>query len=101
MMAEGPRVILRLPTIRQTVIASPEPMLWFSMIRMEVEMLNLAMMTRIIIFLDQNHVVHLSDALIQDMRRHLLQVLLEVIWVMLLEGSAVGDDMDMTTRIFM
>ncbi|KAH3828779.1 hypothetical protein DPMN_130762 [Dreissena polymorpha] len=46
MMAEGPRVLLRLPKIRQAVVASPEPMLWFSTKRMELEMVSLEMLNR-------------------------------------------------------
>ncbi|KAH3733649.1 hypothetical protein DPMN_040081 [Dreissena polymorpha] len=41
MMDEGPRVILRLEKIRKAIVASPEPMLWFSQKRMELEMLML------------------------------------------------------------
>ncbi|KAH3742001.1 hypothetical protein DPMN_048731 [Dreissena polymorpha] len=39
MMAEGPSVVLRLPKIRKAIVASPEPILWFSKTRMEIEML--------------------------------------------------------------
>ncbi|KAH3689874.1 hypothetical protein DPMN_040078 [Dreissena polymorpha] len=41
MMDEGPRVILRLEKIRMAIVASPEPMLWLSQKRMEVEMPSL------------------------------------------------------------
>ncbi|KAH3733677.1 hypothetical protein DPMN_040110 [Dreissena polymorpha] len=46
MLAEGPRVILRLPKIRQAIVASPEPMLWISKKKMEMEMLYLVAMNR-------------------------------------------------------
>ncbi|KAH3850415.1 hypothetical protein DPMN_092826 [Dreissena polymorpha] len=41
MIDEGPRMILRLGKIRQAVISYPEPLLWFSARRMEVELLQL------------------------------------------------------------
>ncbi|KAH3874330.1 hypothetical protein DPMN_037572 [Dreissena polymorpha] len=46
MMEEGSRVILRLKKIRQAVIASPEPILWYSRMRTEFEMLLLEIMIR-------------------------------------------------------
>ena len=46
MLAEGPRVILRLPKIRQAIVASPEPMLWISKKKMEMEMLRLVLKNR-------------------------------------------------------
>ncbi|KAH3689880.1 uncharacterized protein LOC127863987 isoform X2 [Dreissena polymorpha] len=46
MMDEGPRVILRLEKIRKAIVASPEPMLWFSQKRMELEMLMLELPIR-------------------------------------------------------
>ncbi|KAH3733579.1 uncharacterized protein LOC127850131 isoform X1 [Dreissena polymorpha] len=47
MMDEGPRVILRLEKIRMAIVASPEPMLWFSQKRMEVEILYLELINRV------------------------------------------------------
>ncbi|KAH3875630.1 hypothetical protein DPMN_038901 [Dreissena polymorpha] len=41
MMKEGPELILRLPKKRQAVILHPEPMMWYSMKKVELEMLNL------------------------------------------------------------
>ncbi|KAH3733136.1 hypothetical protein DPMN_039561 [Dreissena polymorpha] len=46
MIAEGPMAIMRLLKIRQAVVASPEPMLWFSKIRMEQEILYLDLWNR-------------------------------------------------------
>ncbi|KAH3689432.1 hypothetical protein DPMN_194055 [Dreissena polymorpha] len=47
MMDEGPRVILRFEKIRMAIVASPEPMLWFSQKRMELEMLFLEFLNRL------------------------------------------------------
>ncbi|KAH3792873.1 hypothetical protein DPMN_146372 [Dreissena polymorpha] len=41
MMTEGPRMILRLPKIRQAINAHPEPLRWFSGRKIEMEMLEL------------------------------------------------------------
>ncbi|KAH3892043.1 hypothetical protein DPMN_016155 [Dreissena polymorpha] len=41
MMDEGLRIILRLPKIRQALIAHPEPLRWYSGRRIEMEMLQL------------------------------------------------------------
>ncbi|KAH3773704.1 hypothetical protein DPMN_175072 [Dreissena polymorpha] len=68
MMAEGPRVILRLPKIRQAVIESPESMLWFSKVKTELEMLWLEM-GKILNCEDDNGVVDESDAILQEIFR--------------------------------
>ncbi|XP_052238889.1 uncharacterized protein LOC127850131 isoform X4 [Dreissena polymorpha] len=54
MMDEGPRVILRLEKIRKAIVASPEPMLWFSQKRMEVEMLYLELQNRLTQITNEN-----------------------------------------------
>ncbi|KAH3741966.1 hypothetical protein DPMN_048696 [Dreissena polymorpha] len=69
MMDEGPRDILRLPRIRQAVVASPEPKLWFSKIRMELEMLYLKGVHRHDKCRNENGVGDEIDAIQQDIFR--------------------------------
>ncbi|KAH3727357.1 hypothetical protein DPMN_053291 [Dreissena polymorpha] len=46
MVNEGPRIILRLPKLRQALIARPEPRRWFIKKRIELEFLELLYMNR-------------------------------------------------------
>ncbi|KAH3823872.1 hypothetical protein DPMN_125696 [Dreissena polymorpha] len=57
MMNEGPRIILRLEKIRKAVIAYPEPLMWYSKMRTELEMLMLEGMVRQHLFLGENDFV--------------------------------------------
>ncbi|KAH3733090.1 hypothetical protein DPMN_039515, partial [Dreissena polymorpha] len=93
MMDEGPRVILRLQRIRQAVIASPEPMLWFSKIRMELEILCLEEMTR------QCSDEH--NAILQEIKRRKVEIMMEVAQRMRKDGCAVNDLNDILYRIVM
>ncbi|XP_052217813.1 uncharacterized protein LOC127835427 [Dreissena polymorpha] len=95
MMAEGPRVILRLPKIRRAIVASPEPMLWYSMKRMELEMLALEEMNRLITCPLENVVVDMTDAILQEIRRRQDEVLMEMIE----EGCSENDLTDIHRRI--
>ncbi|XP_052240802.1 uncharacterized protein LOC127851221 [Dreissena polymorpha] len=54
MLEEGPNVILRLEKIRKAIVASPEPMMWFSKKRMELEMLHLEFMHRSVEIREKN-----------------------------------------------
>ncbi|KAH3734004.1 hypothetical protein DPMN_040443 [Dreissena polymorpha] len=71
MMEEGPRVILRLPKIRKAIVASPEPMVWFSKKRMELEMLYLEYMKSS----SGNDVVDQSNAILQEIQKRKNEVL--------------------------
>ncbi|KAH3733135.1 hypothetical protein DPMN_039560 [Dreissena polymorpha] len=95
MMDEGPRVILRLQRIRQAVIASPEPMLWFSKIRMELEMLEREKYIRAVQCSDEH------DAIEQEIRRRQVEIMRDVAQRMLIDGSAVNDLNDIFFRILM
>ncbi|KAH3733344.1 hypothetical protein DPMN_039770 [Dreissena polymorpha] len=61
MMDEGPKVILRLEKIRNAIVAFPEPMLWFSKKRMEMEMLQLEAMHRVMQCKCENKFVYFSE----------------------------------------
>ncbi|KAH3840107.1 uncharacterized protein LOC127879556 [Dreissena polymorpha] len=93
MMAEGPRVILRLEKIRKAIVASPEPMLWFSKTRME--MLELEYFNRAEKCRDQ------SDAILQKIKGRQMKILMEVRQRMLIEGCAFADLMDIYEGILM
>ncbi|KAH3809347.1 hypothetical protein DPMN_137710 [Dreissena polymorpha] len=90
MMAEGPRVILGLPKIRRAIVASPEPILWYSMKRMELEMLELEYMNRFVTCLE-NGVVGMTDAILQEIRRRRGELVMEIALRMIEEGCAVND----------
>ncbi|KAH3733053.1 hypothetical protein DPMN_039477 [Dreissena polymorpha] len=94
MMDEGPRVILRLQRIRQAVIASPKPMLWFSKIRMEFEML---LLQRTLNRFGQCSDEH--DAIRQEINRRQAEIVMEVAQRMRIDGCAVNDLEDIFFRI--
>ncbi|KAH3733208.1 hypothetical protein DPMN_039633 [Dreissena polymorpha] len=48
MVEECPMVILRLQTIRKAIIASPEPLMWFSETMMELNILHLEVVKRVV-----------------------------------------------------
>ncbi|KAH3707209.1 hypothetical protein DPMN_066608 [Dreissena polymorpha] len=54
MMNVGPRVILRLGEFRKALIAYPEPLMWYSKMRTELEMLSLELMVRKRLFFVEN-----------------------------------------------
>ncbi|KAH3691965.1 uncharacterized protein LOC127863512 [Dreissena polymorpha] len=45
MIVEGPEMLRRLPKIRQAIIAHPEPLLWYTRRRIEMEIIFLEMLT--------------------------------------------------------
>ncbi|XP_052240864.1 uncharacterized protein LOC127851258 [Dreissena polymorpha] len=75
MLNEGPRVILRLPKIRQCIIAHPEPLRWYSGRRIELEMLTLMRMNRSVICMDE---VDYTDAIAQALIRRENEVMTDV-----------------------
>ena len=101
MMAEGPRVILILPKIRKAIVASPEPMLWFSKKRMELEMLQLEGLSIGARGSDENGAEAKSDAIRQAIRRRMDEILMEVGLWMIEEGCAVNDLLDIRDIMLM
>ncbi|KAH3792877.1 hypothetical protein DPMN_146378 [Dreissena polymorpha] len=86
MMTEGPRSILRLPKIRQAIIAHPEPLRWYSGRKIENEMLMLIYMNRFDLGVDED-----TDVILQALLRRQLEILLEIRMRMIMEGSRVND----------
>ncbi|KAH3865245.1 hypothetical protein DPMN_028284 [Dreissena polymorpha] len=101
MLHEGPRVILRLPKIRQCIVAHPEPFRWYSGMRIELEMLTLMHMNRVVICMDENREVDDTDAILQAFKRRLNEVMTDVFVRMIMEGSRVINANDIFKRILM
>ncbi|KAH3705620.1 hypothetical protein DPMN_080697 [Dreissena polymorpha] len=91
MLEEGPRVILRLEKIRKASVGSPEPMLWYSKKRMELEMLHLEAMKRTVECRYENEMLNYSDFVLNAIRFRSAEVLLEVQLQMIQEGCSVND----------
>ncbi|KAH3865401.1 hypothetical protein DPMN_028440 [Dreissena polymorpha] len=90
MLNEGPRVILRLPKIRQCIVAHPEPFRWYNGRRIELEMLTLMLMNRVAICMDENGEVDITDAILQALKRRTNEVISDVcVRMMIMEGSRV------------
>ncbi|KAH3793811.1 hypothetical protein DPMN_147333 [Dreissena polymorpha] len=73
MMTEGPRIILRLPKIRQAIIAHPEPLRLYSGRKIEMEMLRLITMNRVTLSMDED-----TDVIMQALLRRHQKILREV-----------------------
>ncbi|KAH3793809.1 hypothetical protein DPMN_147331 [Dreissena polymorpha] len=86
MMTEGPRMILRLPKIRQAIIAHPEPLRWYSGRRIEVEMLVLIWMNRLALGMDEE-----TDVIMQAISRRQTEIEREVRMRMIMEGAREND----------
>ncbi|XP_052239963.1 uncharacterized protein LOC127850724 [Dreissena polymorpha] len=93
MIEEGPRVILRLPKIRQAIICHPEPLMWFSRRRIKMEMLTLELRIRAAQCRDKKGACDNSDIMLQEIHRHQTEIVREVRQRMLMECSA-ADDLD-------
>ncbi|KAH3825244.1 hypothetical protein DPMN_127118 [Dreissena polymorpha] len=84
MMEEGPKVILRLEKIRKAIVASPEPMLWFSRKKVEMELLTLEVYTR----MGQFKTLTDYNIFINAIRRRKFEIVREVKVRMALEDSS-------------
>ncbi|KAH3708741.1 uncharacterized protein LOC127857023 isoform X2 [Dreissena polymorpha] len=91
MMTEGPRMVLRLPKIRQAIIAHPEPLRWYSGRRIETEMLTLIRINRIRINRMNLDMDEDTDVIIQALFRRQKEILWEVGMRMIMEGARVID----------
>ncbi|KAH3792897.1 hypothetical protein DPMN_146398 [Dreissena polymorpha] len=96
MMTEGPRIILRLPKIRQAIIAHPEPLRWYSGRRIEMEMLQLICMNRLALRMDKD-----TDVIMQALRRRQWEIVREVRMRMIIEGCRVNDLQNVWRSMFM
>ncbi|KAH3865416.1 hypothetical protein DPMN_028455 [Dreissena polymorpha] len=101
MLHEGPRVILRLPKIRQCIVAHPEPFRWFSGRRIELELLELMRMNRAVICRDENGEFDYTDAIMQALERRINEVITDVCVRMRMEGSRFINADAISDRIMM
>ncbi|KAH3874509.1 hypothetical protein DPMN_037754 [Dreissena polymorpha] len=69
MIEEGPTVLLRLPKIRKAIIAHPEPLMWYSKKRVEIELLYLKFMNRRTYCTDEKGVVNESDTILHAIKK--------------------------------
>ncbi|KAH3816124.1 hypothetical protein DPMN_117633 [Dreissena polymorpha] len=86
MINEGPKLILRLPKIRQALLPHPEPIRWFSARRMELEMLELMIVNRGL-FLRNKRLADETDIMLQAMKMRKFEICREVVMRMSMEGS--------------
>ncbi|KAH3831312.1 hypothetical protein DPMN_104575 [Dreissena polymorpha] len=101
MMNEGPKIILRLPNIRKSIIAHPEPLLWYCRRRTELELLELINMNRCIHCKNDNRKVDGSDVMLQAIKKRRVEIIMDVVFRMYLEGSEVHDPYDVLKSILM
>ncbi|XP_052263977.1 uncharacterized protein LOC127867072 [Dreissena polymorpha] len=87
MLNEGPRMILRLPKIRQGIVAHPEPFRWYNGRRIELEMLVLMWQIRELLCIDANWKIDESDVTLLAIKRRENEIVREVCMRMILEGS--------------
>ncbi|KAH3781387.1 hypothetical protein DPMN_159214 [Dreissena polymorpha] len=90
MMEEGHKVILRLEKIRKAIVASPEPMLWFSKNKIELEMLELELFTRV----RQCKTLTDYNIFTNAIRRRKFEIVREVKVRMTLEGGSSHDELN-------
>ncbi|KAH3875751.1 hypothetical protein DPMN_039027 [Dreissena polymorpha] len=91
MMNEGPKLIRQLPKIRQAVISHPEPMMWYSEKRLELEILDLMYMTKGAKCSDMNGEVNKSDTMLTAIEGRMNEILREIRQRMNWEGSRLND----------
>ncbi|KAH3875395.1 uncharacterized protein LOC127869396 [Dreissena polymorpha] len=101
MLNEGPKMILRLPKIRKSLVAHPEPLRWYSGRRIELELLRLMRMNREVICSDENGDTYYTDAILQALDRRINEVITDVRMRMIMEGSRVINAQAIYVRIMM
>ena len=101
MLEEGPNVILRLEKIRKAIVASPEPMMWFSKKRMELEMLELEYRIRRAEIKEKNGEVDYSDSILEKIGSRRCDLLIQVAQQMFLKVSSANQLVDIFNRMLM
>ncbi|KAH3850384.1 hypothetical protein DPMN_092795 [Dreissena polymorpha] len=101
MMEEGPRVIVRLPNIRQAIISHPEPLLWFSTKRMELEIMWLELRIKFPLCRNGNGKYDDTDIIMQEIKRQLNEIVQVVRLRMLMEGSILNEQHIIFSRLLM
>ncbi|KAH3694399.1 hypothetical protein DPMN_081839 [Dreissena polymorpha] len=91
MMEEGPRILLRLDKFRKAVIGYPEPLLWYSKMRTELEMWQLKLFNRQLQCEVTNSMVFETDTIVQTCIKRTNEIQQEVAWRMGIDGSSFDD----------
>ncbi|KAH3876037.1 uncharacterized protein LOC127870501 [Dreissena polymorpha] len=89
MMEEGPRMLLRLNKFRQAIIGYPEPLLWYSKMRVEMEIWALEFNKRLLQCGATNSMVIETDTILLTCNKRRYEIACEVVRRMGLEGSSV------------
>ncbi|KAH3733735.1 hypothetical protein DPMN_040169 [Dreissena polymorpha] len=101
-MLEGmPNVFLRLEKIRKAIVASPEPMMWFSKTRMELEMLQLEHTNRALEIIVTNGEVDDSDSILEQIGSRMRDLSIQVAQRMFLKVSPANQLDDIINRMLM
>ncbi|KAH3733776.1 hypothetical protein DPMN_040210 [Dreissena polymorpha] len=101
MLEEGPNVFLRLKKLRKAIVASPEPMMWFSKKRMELEMLLLEYRIRRAEIKEKNGEVDYSDSILEKIWIRTSGILIQVAQRMFLKDSSANQLIDIYNRMLM
>ncbi|XP_052258689.1 uncharacterized protein LOC127863309 isoform X2 [Dreissena polymorpha] len=92
MINEGPRMLLRLKKVRHAIVCHPEPLLWYSKRRTELELLKLEYTNRRLkCFKDENFMMYDFDIIGKALAVRMSEILLEVLRRMPFEGNSVND----------
>ncbi|KAH3788688.1 uncharacterized protein LOC127842251 isoform X1 [Dreissena polymorpha] len=91
MINEGPRIIMKLEKIGHAIECHPEPLLWYSRMRTELEMLYLESNNRLLRTSDNNGQVDENDPIVKAIDKRISEIFREVLLRMQLEGSSVND----------
>ncbi|KAH3798422.1 hypothetical protein DPMN_152021 [Dreissena polymorpha] len=100
MIEMGSNVILRLEKIRKAIVASPEPMLWFSKTRTGLEMLFLEEMNRVEKCKNENGGQDVPDFMLYAIRKRQEEILLEFAERMIMEGCSRNEFPKLFLRMF-
>ncbi|XP_052232347.1 uncharacterized protein LOC127845461 [Dreissena polymorpha] len=90
MINEGPKLLLRLPKIRQAIVSHPVPLFWYCNRRLEIELLVLKCINRREQCLVVDGVVNESDSMQNSILIRIVQIVSEVSRKMIGEGSCVN-----------
>ncbi|KAH3733759.1 hypothetical protein DPMN_040193 [Dreissena polymorpha] len=101
MLEEGPNVFLRLKKLRKAIVASPEPMMWFSKKRMELEMLRLEYDNRQEEIREKDWKVDYSDSILEKIKSRKCDILIQVAQRMFLKVSSANQLIDIYNRMLM
>ncbi|KAH3699186.1 hypothetical protein DPMN_074140 [Dreissena polymorpha] len=92
MINEGPRILLRLKKVRQAIVCQSEPLLWYSKMRTELEIVHLEYTNRDLKCSNvENIMMSESDIIKNALEVRMSEILREVLWRMVCEGSSVND----------